>query len=258
MNKKLVIKDLNIEHLADVLRLQDKIIAGFHEDEKHFVLKRSVEDFMYALDSENTHMIGVFDGDKLVAQSIFEFPQDNQKRDLEEFAKDVPNSDLVIYKATLVDKDYRGLGLMSKLLEYREAKAKEAGKKVAINQIAIDNPSSWINALKNGMSIRKVDNDPVDNAKVLYLQKEFYDEHNIAVQEDSKFSMYIGKDIHKEIPALFNKMRHFVASGYRGIKLDKTTNSIVWSKPVKQKHKEFHAIAATSLFAGVRDKTIRS
>ena len=87
MNKNLKIKDLNIEHLADVLRLQDKIIAGFNEDEKHFILKRSVEDFIKALDSENINMIGVFDGDKLVAQSIFEFPQDNQKRDLEELWK---------------------------------------------------------------------------------------------------------------------------------------------------------------------------
>lgn len=42
MTKKLKIKDLNIENLADVLKLQDKIIAGFHEDEKHFILKRSV------------------------------------------------------------------------------------------------------------------------------------------------------------------------------------------------------------------------
>ena len=240
MNKKLKIKDLNIENLADVLRLQDKIIAGFNEDEKHFILKRSVEDFMRALDSESTHMVGVFDGDKLVAQSIFEFPKNNQKRDLEEFACDVANNDLVIYKATLVDVDYRGQGLMSKLLEYRENKAKQAGKKVAINQIAIDNPASWINALKNGMSIRKIDNDPEDGAKVLYLQKEF-DLPNEQMSEGKKeFFVYIGKDIHKEIPALFNKMRHLVEQGYRGVRLDKQTNSIVW---VKQEERKYNSCA---------------
>ena len=258
MNNNLKIKDLNIEHLADVLKLQDKIIAGFHEDEKHFILKRSVEDFIKALDSENTHMIGVFDGDKLIAQSIFEFPQDNQKRDLEEFADDIPNSDLVIYKATLVDKDYRGLGLMQRLLEYREMKAKQAGKRVAINQIAIDNPASWINALKNGMSIRKVDNDPEDDAKVLYLQKELDDKQNVCMQEDSAFSMYIGKDIHKEIPALFNKMRYFVAKGYRGVKLDKSTNSIVWAKPEEQRYNEMLPQIITNFYANVQGKAIRS
>ena len=192
MKKNLEIKELNIAHLADVLKLQDKIIEGLNQDEQHFILRRSVEDFMKALDSEDTHMLGVFDGDKLVAQSIFEFPQDNQKRDMEEFAGEVPNSDLVIYKATLVDKDYRGMGLMSKLLDYREMKAKMAGKKVAIHQIAIDNPASWINALKNGMSIRKVDNDPDDGAQVLYLQKELCEEDQECIIEDSlyKFKMY--------------------------------------------------------------------
>ena len=130
MSKKLEVKELNIENLADVLKLQDKIIAGLKEDEKHFILKRSVEDFMHALNSENTHMIGVFDGDKLVAQSIFDFPQNGQRRDMPEFASNIVNDDLVIYKATLVDVDYRGLGLMRELLAYREKKAKEAGKTI--------------------------------------------------------------------------------------------------------------------------------
>ena len=258
MKKNLEIKELNIAHLADVLKLQDKIIEGLNQDEQHFILRRSVEDFIKALDSEDTHMLGVFDGDKLVAQSIFEFPQDNQKRDMEEFAGEVPNSDLVIYKATLVDKDYRGMGLMSKLLDYREMKAKMAGKKVAINQIAIDNPASWINALKNGMSIRKVDNDPDDGAQVLYLQKELCEEDQECIIEDSSFSMYIGKDIHKEIPALFNKMRYFVAKGYRGIRLDKTTNSIVWAKPEMQRNNEMLPQIMTNFFANIQDRTIRN
>ena len=258
MDNKLKIKDLNIEHLADVLKLQDKIIAGFHEDEKHFILKRSVEDFMNALDSETTHMVGIFDGDKLVAQSIFEFPKDNQKRDLEEFTDDVLNSDLVIYKATLVDADYRGQGLMTKLLDYREKKAKQAGKKVAINQIAIDNPASWINALKNGMSIRKIDKDPDDGAKVLYLQKELDENSSEVIDEKSAFLMYIGKDIHKEIPALYNKMRHFISKGYRGIKLDKQSNGIVWAKIETSKTNMMLPKSMLGLWSSILDKTIRN
>ena len=109
------IKELNIRHLADVLKLQDEIISNLKEDEKHFILKRSAEDFIKALDSKDTHMIGVFDGDKLVAQSIFEFPQNDKKRDIPEFAGEIPNDDIVIYKATIVDKNYRGQGLMSAL-----------------------------------------------------------------------------------------------------------------------------------------------
>lgn len=260
MSKKLEVKELNIENLADVLKLQDKIIAGLKEDEKHFILKRSVEDFMHALNSENTHMIGVFDGDKLVAQSIFDFPQNGQRRDIPEFASNIVNDDLVIYKATLVDVDYRGLGLMRELLAYREKKAKEAGKKVAISQIAIDNPASWINALKSGMSIRKVDKDPDDQAKVLYMQKELGPSNNVAISEESIFSMYIGKDIHKEIPALFNKMRYFVSKGFRGIKIDQQTNNIIWAKFSDENSKIIPLNLASSKFhlVGAPSKTIRS
>jgi GNAT superfamily N-acetyltransferase len=212
------------------MQLQDKIIANFHKDEKHFILKRSANDFMKALDNEQSHMIGIFDGDRLIAQSMFEFPTNQADRDMPEFAPDVDPNDLVIYKATIVDMAYRGQGLMQELLSYRERKAKEHGKTTAISQIAMDNPASWINALKNGMSIRKVDKDPFDHAKVLYMRKELNAEP-IVFDADQMFVMPIGKDIHKEIPALFNKMHYIAEQGYRGLGLDKKTGSIIWGKP---------------------------
>ncbi len=73
----------------------------------------------------------------------------------------------------------------------------------------------------------------------------------------SEFAMYIGKDIHKEIPALFNKMRHFAAKGYRGVRLDKETNSIIW---VKSDY-EYKAVARkvmTNCCLNYQGKTIRS
>jgi GNAT superfamily N-acetyltransferase len=256
MNKKLEVKDLNIEHLAAVMTLQDKIIANFKPDEKHFILKRSANEFMKALDSDTTHMIGIFDGDRLVAQSIFELPQQGKPRDLPDFANDINPEDLVIYKATLVDVDYRGLGLMQKLLNYREKKAKEAGRKTAISQIAIDNPASWINALKNGMSIRKVARDPDDQAKVLYMQKDFYAPEMIYRPEDM-YVMYVGKDIHKEIPALFNKMHYRAAHGFHGVGLDKHTNSIVWVKADKGKP-EKTVFKTQRYVSSFQDRTIRN
>ena len=81
--KQLTVTELNIEHLPLVMGLQSKIIANLDKDEKHFILERSVEDFMRALSNGNTHMIGVFDGDKLIAQSMFDFPQAGQGEHLE-------------------------------------------------------------------------------------------------------------------------------------------------------------------------------
>lgn len=229
MTKKLEIKELSIEHLSDVMQLQKKVIDGLQEDEKHFILKRSAQDFIKALDHESTYMLGVFDNDKLIAQSIFSYPKNGQERDMEEFADDIPNEELVIYKAILVDKDYRGFGLMKNMLDYIENKSKKAGKKNSIIQIAIDNPASWISAMSNGMSICKVDYDPVDNAKVLYLKKDF-EAKTINYCNKNHFLMYIGKNIHREIPVLFNKMKYRVAQGYHGIGLDKNSNSLIWAK----------------------------
>ena len=259
MKKKLEVKELNIEHLAAVMTLQDKIIAHLHPDEKHFILKRSAADFIKALDSEDTHMLGVFDGDKLIAQSMFDFPKDGNGRDYQEFADDVPNSNLVIYKATLVDVDYRGQGLMQELLSYREAKAKAAGKTTAVSQIAADNPASWINALKNGMSIRKVDNDPEDHAEVLYMRKDF-NKPQVSAAVGETFVMYIGQNIHKEIPALFNKMRYLTAKGYQGIAIQRQNNSIVWAKPALRTEAalEQGAVSQPLYLLNVRGKTIRN
>ena len=258
MAKNLVVKELGIENLSAVLQLQDKIIENLHEDEKHFILKRSVDDFMKALDSESTHMLGVFDGDKLVAQSIFDFPQNGQKRDMPEFAGEEANDDLVIYKAILVDSDYRGTGLMRNMLDFIEKKAVDAGKKSAIIQIAVDNPASWISAMKNGMTIRKVDLDPEDSAKVLYLQKDF-NSKGTTVPSQEIFPMYLGKDIHKEIPALFNKMQYLIKQGYQGVGVNKEMHAILWSKPVmenqKDQSKDFFVKRAISSY--VQSKTTR-
>lgn len=226
------IKELNIENLEHVQNLQKKIIANLHADERHFILERSADDFLKALSSEKTHMLGVFDQEKLIAQCLFSFPEDGKERDMSEFAGNISNSDLVIYKSILVDPQYRGSNLMHKMLEYIEAKAIKMGKKNSIIQIAVDNPASWINALKHGMSIRKVDEDPYDQAKVIYLQKEITNPKKYENAQGQKFHMSIGQDIHREIPALFNRMQYRIEQGYHGVKLEKAGGvfKMVWSK----------------------------
>ena len=51
MNKKqLTVKKLDINNLADVMKLQEKIISGLHPDEQHFILHSTAEDYMKSLD----------------------------------------------------------------------------------------------------------------------------------------------------------------------------------------------------------------
>ncbi len=233
MNKKhLTVKKLGINNLQNVMQLQQKIIENLHPDEQHFILHRTEEDYMKSLNSSSSNMLGVFDGDELIAQTVFAMPKNGEKRDMPEFKSDVPNEDLVLYEAILVNPQYRGSGLMKKMLDFIEAHAIDNGRKHAIIQIAIDNPASWINALHHGMSITKVDRDPTDGVKVVYLEKKITHQPIIqpAYSNQNSYSLFLGENIHKKIPALFSKMQYLIESGYHGVELNKETQSLIWKK----------------------------
>ncbi len=242
MSKKhLTLKKLNGSNLTDVMSLQDRIIANLSKDEQHFILHRTENDYMKSLNGKNSHMIGVFDDDILIAQIIYSLPKNGETRDMPEYKQDIPNNNLVIYKAILVDPEYRGSSLMKKMLEYIEENAIDKDRTTSIIQIAIDNPASWINALHHGMNITKVDNDPTDGVKVIYLEKNINSTNSFQqiLDYNQTYSLYLGNNIHQKIPALFNKMKHLINKGYQGITLDKETKSLIWKKNYICKRKFF-------------------
>ena len=72
MNKKhLTVKKLDMDNLQDVIKLQQKIINGLHPDEQHFILHRTKEDYIKSLNGKSSNMLGVFDQNELIAQTIF-------------------------------------------------------------------------------------------------------------------------------------------------------------------------------------------
>ncbi|MCM1322676.1 MAG: GNAT family N-acetyltransferase [Acetobacter sp.] len=234
MSKKhLKVQKLNETNLSNVMELQERIISGLHPDEQHFILHRTEADYIKSLNGSSSNMLGVFDGDKLIAQVVYGMPQNGEARDMPEFKPDTPNEDLVIYEAILVDPAYRGSSLMKRMLEYIETNAIDEGRKHSIIQIAVDNPASWINALHHGMSITKVDLDPTDGVKVIYLEKAIkHNETQEPLFQDNKetYSMYLGENIHAKIPSLFMKMQHLINKGYQGVSLNKETKSLIWQK----------------------------
>ena len=189
MNKKqLTVKKLDINNLADVMKLQEKIISGLHPDEQHFILHRTAEDYMKSLNGKSSNMLGVFDGDTLIAQTVYSLPLNGETRDMPEFKP----------------------------------------------QIAVDNPASWINALHHGMAITKVDRDPYDSVKVIYLEKKISHKPapvlHAANNNAQVYSMYLGDNIHAKIPSLFHKMQYLIQNGYHGVSLNKESKSLVWEK----------------------------
>ena len=232
MNKKhLTIKTLDLTNLEDVLSLQDRIISNLHEDEQHFIIHRTKSDYIKSLSSPSSHMLGVFDEDKLIAQMVYNLPENGEQRDMPEFKPNTPNNELLIFEAIFVDPAYRGSSLMKRMLEYIEENQIDENRKYSIIQIAVDNPASWINALHHNMHITKVDLDPTDGVKVIYLEKPIKAKSNHIIQDNHQtYSMFLGNDIHKKIPFLFTKMQHLISKGYHGVSLNKETQSLVWEK----------------------------
>lgn len=220
--------EMNTADLRSLLDLQDKIIAGFKPDEQHFILHRTIDDFSNALKSDHMYVFGLYDGNRLVSQSILSLPGDHDTRELPEYAAEHKNSELAVFKAVLVDPEYRGRGLMKQMLRIREQVAAEHGRKIAITQIAADNPASWVNAIQYGMKITKVGFDPEDNAKVIYLQKDLGGRQPQIHSDATSYRLSLGSDVHKNVPALFNKMMALSESGMIGTTWDKQTNSIIW------------------------------
>ncbi|MDR1694052.1 MAG: GNAT family N-acetyltransferase [Lactobacillaceae bacterium] len=251
--KELKIKKLNINDLDSMVVLQKKINDNLAEDEKHFILPKSRQEFYKALKNDNYFIAGVFDGEKLVAQSTLGLPKDNEKRDLSEFAGDYSNSEIAIYKTIIVDPEYRKHGLMKHMLEYFETLDEVKERKLAIIQIAADNPASWINAMKHGMEITKVSEDPDDSAQVLYLQKSIDGTPVKNIDYNNGYKLSLGSDIHKNAPVLFNKMCKLSETMVGG-KWDKESKSIVWYEkqeenimPVKDKFLIFVKGAASAV-----------
>ena len=235
-NTELTLKKLDITDLKSLIDLQNTIISNFKEDEQHFILHRTTSDFLNALESDSTYVFGLYDREQLVSQSILSLPKDNEEREIPEFLADIPNSKLAVYKAVLVDPKYRGRGLMKKMLRIREETSIMNGRSVAISQIAADNPASWINALRYGMQITKVGYDPNDNAKVVYLQKRLDGKMEPKINFEKTYSLSLGKNIHNQVPILFNKLQKLSDEGWIGTDLciDDGNFKLIWH-PLEQK-----------------------
>jgi GNAT superfamily N-acetyltransferase len=167
---------------------------------------------------------------KLIGQSILSLPNDKENRELSEYCSEYKNSEIAVFKAVIADPEYRGNGIMKKMLKIREEIAAENGRKIAISQIAADNPSSWINALRNGMKVTKVGLDPEDDAKVVYLKKGLKSQDVLKYNKENKYDLLLSGDVHKSANILFNKMVRLSEGGYVGIDWNRENHTLSWYK----------------------------
>lgn len=170
---------LGIEHLAQVLALQDETRSALPEAQKMFVLPQSAEYFSRLLERRNGLMIGVRVKGQLVAQMALMGPmtlEDCVSRNAVT-RNEIPfhhaeASDLVVIaKSMAVHPDWRGNELSQHMLEAAldEPIARTADHVLA--QISVDNVRSWELFLRHGFGIVAAAIDPTDQKPRFILQK---------------------------------------------------------------------------------------
>lgn len=144
--KKLNVRILNKNDIQLIMKLQNSIISNL--DNKELLRKNTQEMFESCLNKPNI-TLGVFDGSKLVALAIGvdarATEEDLSIGLLSHFVERPFN-----YKSTMVDKEYRGLGLQKKLIKIIEMYACSRGYTDLCATVSEDNLYSINNMLACG------------------------------------------------------------------------------------------------------------
>lgn len=161
------LREPDIPHMVD---LQNTVLENLPSHKKHFIAKRTKADFLRFMQSGG-QIIGLKDGDELVAYSIVEFPKSIETCGFDTSIQIEKIEDTAFLKSTLVHPDFRGLGLQKTLIDARLEQAALANKTWAICEVDIQNAASIKNLLGKGFTIRDSGISPVDGMPAVYMYK---------------------------------------------------------------------------------------
>lgn len=162
------IKILKSSDLEVMVGLQTRVLAALEND--YFLKCRSVADWRMMLGSEDYVVYGIYDKDRLIASATIHFPNGVDYRDIPEFSP-VPDEELAIFQAVMVDKDYRRMGLMRVLQDLRKGAAIRRKRGKIICKISADNLISCKNAINYGFHAVKVAPDDSGHNKMYFIKK---------------------------------------------------------------------------------------
>ena len=152
LNHSYSIQILNIQHLAQIIDLQDKVHEHLPEDEKDFVLYRTPDYFEGHLSSNI--VIGIFDNSDqhdqsaLIAQAVILIdPEENR----------------ATIQCILVDPNHRGKGLSHALIDHWISIARQEGCQTLNARIHANNTHSQNAFKKAGVIIENtIEDDSLD------------------------------------------------------------------------------------------------
>ena len=178
-NVNATVEVLSVEHLAQVLALQDETRAALPETQKMFVLPQPPEYFRGLLSGDTGVMIGVRVRGQLVAQMALMGPiqlcdaiQRNAiTRNHITLHHAGPFESVVIAKSMTVHPAWRGNELSAIMLESVLSLPIARTADHVFAQISAENIRSWDIFLRHGFGIVAAAIDPVDNNPRFIMQK---------------------------------------------------------------------------------------
>ncbi len=178
----LKLRRLRDRDLPAICALQNKVNAELVADgHGAYVVVRREESFAAHLEALGV-MLGVFDGERLVAQSLMGLPPRADSDHGCDLQPEEPADKLVVMKGVLVDAAYRGNHLMQRMGEVGLGLARLRGRHQLVAEAAVGNIASWCSMLALGMRIVACDEAPSDHEPLYLVRRKVADRPAQTVQ----------------------------------------------------------------------------
>lgn len=210
-NTNFIFQQLEKQHIESMYNLHHSIYTEMHskENTKQFLFKKEKEDF-WELIKKGSVIVGCFDNEKLVAFAVAEPLTENDIKEGHEYyiaeSNITENKNIYSYGSVVVNNNYRGKRIPSKIISNIETLLKEKDKTknvLLVASCAINNNAS-LKSLQNGANFEILKNyiSPEDGEHCYLLTKQIINKNKLLQDNEELKEEH---DIFSQIIELFSK-----------------------------------------------------
>ena len=218
------IRPLDYAELGQAADLHHRVYEALPEDQKAFVLPKSLQDFEDIANEGGMVLGAIIDG-QLVGIAAMRMPDERAPETGLAYAPEaVALNKLVILQGTVVDPAFQGFALQQELIEARIAIAYAQGREYAMSEVEKENYASLKSLMKRGFHVESAVIDPRDQAAVFSLGLSLKQRFQKA--DEAGRAEYADKKLQKLPLAQFNAVGKVLAEGGRGVALEQAEDGI--------------------------------
>lgn len=165
------IRKLNIENAQAFSELIVNMYSDLENLEWFSPMPFDLENVKSMIESPRFYIVGVFDNDRLVAVSSFDYKCGKLIGKID-FPKQCNTDKLVEIGFTMVHSAYKGQGIMKKMVEFLLNEAKNQGFEWIFSKVHINNFASSKSLQKNGFEIHCAYTKPVNKNEFITLSSQ--------------------------------------------------------------------------------------